>query len=58
MFADAPNHPTGPGVFGSAGWELTLFENSVLEGAWASIPLIRFIDEYREAVGEADGESA
>ncbi|MCJ1706902.1 nuclease-related domain-containing protein [Microbacterium sp. VKM Ac-2923] len=55
LFADAPNQLTGPGVLAGDGWELTLSENAVLEEAWSSIPLIKFIDGYREA---AEGSAA
>lgn len=58
LFADASNRLTGPGVLAGGGWKLTLSENAVLEEAWSAIPLIKFIDEYREAADVSGTESA
>ncbi|MDF2916440.1 MAG: hypothetical protein K0S70_657 [Microbacterium sp.] len=57
LFSDAPNQLTGPGVLAGGGWKLTLSGNAVLEEAWSSIPLIKFIDEYRESADATETES-
>jgi hypothetical protein len=58
LFVDAPSQLTGPGVLAAGGWKLTLSENAVLEGAWSSIPLIKFIDELRDAGDGSDGHGS